>query len=75
MCLSHTISSSDVKHIDGGEVLSGSTGEEMVCEAQMTPCGNRKGGGAQKKGNAWGDNLGQGWEVKGKGGICNTQQR
>lgn len=43
MCLSHIISGSDVKHIDGGEVLSGSAGEEMVCEAQMTPCGNREG--------------------------------
>lgn len=50
-CLSHIISGSDVKHIDGGDVLSGSAGEEMVCEAQMTPCGNRKGWGwgAQKK--------------------------
>lgn len=43
-CLSHVISSSDVKHIDGGEVLGGTAGEEMVCEAQMTPCGNREGG-------------------------------
>lgn len=53
VCLSHIISGSDVKHIDGGDVLSGSAGEEMVCEAQMTPCGNRK-GGVKKKGKRGG---------------------
>lgn len=53
VCLSHIISGSDVKLIDGGDVLSGSAGEEMVCEAQMTPFGNRKGGG-QKKGKKGG---------------------
>lgn len=41
-CLSHITVGSDVKHLGGGEVLSGSAGEEMVCEAQMTPQGNRK---------------------------------
>lgn len=48
VCLSHFIVGSDVKHLDGGEVLSGSAAEEMVCEAQMTPQGNRKEG--HKKG-------------------------
>lgn len=50
-CLSHFICGSDVKLIDGGEVLSGSAGEEMVCEAQMTSCGNKK-VGLTKKGKA-----------------------
>lgn len=48
VCLSHFIVGSDVKHLDGGEVLSGSAAEEMVCEAQMTTQGNRKEG--HKKG-------------------------